>query len=624
MASKYQSFSRKFLIPKATEPDNKKDELVNWGKDNLYPYWLSGLVDDCAIHCGIIKSKVHYTISGGLKYTGTNQIGFEQFLKNSIGSQDMAEVYTALSNDLEIYDGMAVRGVWNTNGTASYIESVNMADIRKHLTEEAWWYCEDWTDTKVARRKIPVLNLRDKTGEFILVHLESPKKKLVGRKLEGGIYPTPSYSGGIRSILTDIEISKYDLSEIVNGFMMGTLINFANGVPENDEDKNDFESSIKDDGQGAENANSLIVTYSDGKEREPTVHSLTGNNLADRYIIKGEAVTDKILRAHSVTSPLLFGVKEAGQLGGTTELEIGYSIMKANYFANRQQTIASMLQYLMNYAFGIEGELEFNEVAFEVEGTAENAIGDRLNTMSPLLATKVLSQMTVNEVRSLALLPPVEGGDEIIGGGNDAPTSQFSKDKDKELISHFSGIGKPRNEFKILKSLPLTSNDFEAENGRLLSDFKKFDEPLTAIQKEVLKHIGNGETFNSIVKATGLAGSVVARIYQSLTTGEFISETGELKDRGMRIVAESDQTRIEIRYSYELRPDAPPLLTESRPFCKELIALDRLYTREEIDFISSKMGFSVWNYRGGWYHNPETGRNTPFCRHTWQQNVIFN
>jgi hypothetical protein len=576
MASKYQSFSRKFLIPKATEPDNKKDELVNWGKDNLYPYWLSGLVDDCAIHCGIIKSKVHYTISGGLKYTGTNQIGFEQFLKNSIGSQDMAEVYTALSYDLEVYDGMAVRGVWNTDGTASYIESINMADIRKHLTEEAWWYCEDWTDTKVARRKIPVLNLRDKTGEFILVHLESPKKKLVGRKLEGGIYPTPSYSGGIRSILTDIEISKYDLSEIVNGFMMGTLINFANGVPENDEDKNDFESSIKDDGQGAENANSLIVTYSDGKEREPTVHSLTGNNLADRYIIKGEAVTDKILRAHSVTSPLLFGVKEAGQLGGTTELEIGYSIMKANYFANRQQTIASMLQYLMNYAFGVDGELEFEDVDLNI-------------TPQPQQQKK-----------------------------------EFKEDKDKELLSHFTGIGKPRNEFKILKSLPLTSNDFEAENGRLLSDFKKFDEPLTAIQKEVLKHIGNGETFNSIVKATGLAGSVVARIYQSLTTGEFISETGELKDRGMRIVAESDQTRIEIRYSYELRPDAPALLTESRPFCKELIALDRLYTREEIDFISSKMGFSVWNYRGGWYHNPETGRNTPFCRHTWQQNVIFN
>jgi len=31
--------------------------------------------------------------------------------------------------------------------------------------------------------------------------------------------------------------------------------------------------------------------------------------------------------------------------------------------------------------------------------------------MSPLVATKVLEQMTTNEVRALASLPPIEGGD---------------------------------------------------------------------------------------------------------------------------------------------------------------------------------------------------------------------
>jgi len=31
--------------------------------------------------------------------------------------------------------------------------------------------------------------------------------------------------------------------------------------------------------------------------------------------------------------------------------------------------------------------------------------------MSPLVATKVLEQMTVNEVRALASLAPIEGGD---------------------------------------------------------------------------------------------------------------------------------------------------------------------------------------------------------------------
>jgi hypothetical protein len=254
--------------------------------------------------------------------------------------------------------------------------------------------------------------------------------------------------------------------------------------------------------------------------------------------------------------------------------------MKANYFSNRQKSIASLLQYIFNKCYMVEGDLEFEQVDLN-------------------LAPTTAAQPAFHKHSS-------------------------EKDNEEKVIAEFRAVGKSRSEFRTLKSAPLTSTDFEKENSQLLSQFKTFESPITAIQREVLGHISKGETFNSIVKATGLSGSVLAGIYNGLTLGEFISESGELLERGMNTVAQSDQTRIEIRYSYELRPDAPALIGESRPFCKELITLDRFYTREEIDFISSKMGFSVWNFRGGWYHNPETGRNTPFCRHTWQQNVIFN
>jgi hypothetical protein len=53
-----------------------------------------------------------------------------------------------------------------------------------------------------------------------------------------------------------------------------------------------------------------------------------------------------------------------------------------------------------------------NETIVEVEGDASKT-QDALNAMSPLVATKVLETMTPNEVRSLASLPPIEGGDVI-------------------------------------------------------------------------------------------------------------------------------------------------------------------------------------------------------------------
>ncbi len=46
----------------------------------------------------------------------------------------------------------------------------------------------------------------------------------------------------------------------------------------------------------------------------------------------------------------------------------------------------------------------------EIEGDASKT-SDALNSLSPLVATKVLEQMTINEVRALASLPPIEGGD---------------------------------------------------------------------------------------------------------------------------------------------------------------------------------------------------------------------
>jgi hypothetical protein len=81
-----------------------------------------------------------------------------------------------------------------------------------------------------------------------------------------------------------------------------------------------------------------------------------------------------------------------------------------------------------------------------------------------------------------------------------------------------------------------------------------------------------------------------------------------------------------VMWSYELRSTAPPLQPggTSRPFCKKLISLDRLYTRSDIDTISARVGYDVWKMRGGFYHNPQLDVTTDYCRHIWKQNIVSN
>ena len=83
---------------------------------------------------------------------------------------------------------------------------------------------------------------------------------------------------------------------------------------------------------------------------------------------------------------------------------------------------------------------------------------------------------------------------------------------------------------------------------------------------------------------------------------------------------------MQIMYEYRLRPTLaakgePDDLGEgrTRDFCRTLIGLNRLYTREEIEAIGPK----VFAYRGGWYHNPDTNKNEPGCRHEWSQVITF-
>ena len=77
-------------------------------------------------------------------------------------------------------------------------------------------------------------------------------------------------------------------------------------------------------------------------------------------------------------------------------------------------------------------------------------------------------------------------------------------------------------------------------------------------------------------------------------------------------------------YKYALRGDAPKLETESRDFCKNLVnqSKTKSWTRQDIALLDNGQIPNVFASRGGFYHNPNTGVTTPFCRHVWQQRLV--
>jgi len=50
--------------------------------------------------------------------------------------------------------------------------------------------------------------------------------------------------------------------------------------------------------------------------------------------------------------------------------------------------------------------------------------------------------------------------------------------------------------------------------------------------------------------------------------------------------------------------------------------LDKLWSRAEIETMSRRMGYSVWDRKGGWYTEPD-GFRSKECRHRWVRQIVM-
>ncbi len=660
-------------VPQPQQDYSQGDPWVKWGADNCYPLLLNTLYAESPSQTGIINGKCYYITSGGYTFILDNPNDPKQselikaFEKNGPSEYTMPEVIYDNIKDGELYDGIAIRGVWNTDGTRpAFLEQMNFDEIRVDETGKRFWHSRDWSQGKQNKkrsglREIPILDLNKRVGEFLFYVAKRPKQT---EKNQHNIYPRPPYSGCIKALMTEVEHENFDLYEILNGFKAGKLINFPNASFESKEDEKKFANYIKEGTTDRDATNSVMVTFCEGGgNAAPQVINLDGNNMPERYINLGKKTANTIIRGHSIVMPALFGIIVEGGLVAQTELESGFEIFKKTYVTGRQKWYNDIYTWIARNLYGIQGDFSFNPPPPLFGGAEqEDPVGKAITSLSPLVANKVLEKMTDNEVRALGKLPALPGGDELPLAGNitmridkreethkhdkfcecakesflarDPVLKQFDLKKKRKHV-----YGKYRSEFIIVSSTAIPDECekdwFEVSEKetieRATSEKMFFATFLTEFEKNVLTLIDAGEDAVSIkaalTEATGKTVSLqeVLNSYARLAGKGMIKKNGDLSDIGKKYLTsnEAPAENFEIRYSYELRLDAPKLIGESRSFCRELMKMDRLYTRQEISEIGAAVDRDVFRYNGGWYHNPKTGQNTPFCRHNWVQHLVL-
>ncbi len=640
------------------KPDEEKDRMlgfIKWGRKNDYPYFLIDLYNGSAWHQGIIKNKTYYIAGGGLEVVSGNM---QPFIENKYAEFDMNEISEMLAHDYEMFGGFCAIGTWNRDGSRVAVwEHVDLDSIRVDESERMYYISDDWTAMqqsaeKTNLRAIPALDMTNKNGKFIIYYKDPVKKT----KKEKGVYPKPPYYGGITAIQTDVDISRFHMHEIANSFKGGTMISFTDGYPETQEEAENIKAQVKGRSQSVEDAGEIVITFSDSKDKAPIVQSLNGNDLDKRYETTENSVQQNILVAHSVVAPSLFGVAPAGSFNAAETGDL-YEIFKKTYVESRQKRLEWMINYMAELSgfvgkvklkdvapIGAEqpvveapstaGDIPSNETQVDVAKSALNGaqiaslidvvakIKEGLLTSESALSIVLASFPTIDEAQARRIVGLQPSGAQQMSSCNQQHS--FSDDE----IGYFAQYGTPSHEFKVLASYPIVwdtpSEEVFNKQEQIFATIGEIKVGLKDIDKNVLSLIQKGEDGVAISQALNTTVEEVAKSLKRLTDWELVSKM-EITETGSTLIEEVEvpAERFEVVYTYREIPGIPPVMTQSRAFCQRLIGLNRKYTREEINTISMRVDRDVWRYRGGWYHNPDTGANTPWCRHEWVQQLVI-
>jgi hypothetical protein len=242
------------------------------------------------------------------------------------------------------------------------IETIRSEKLSETSGEiEAFYYHSDWLNIKPSEqpKRIPAYGTSNQAIEILCV---KPYRA-------GFYYYSPvDYQGGLQYSELEEEIANYHLNNIKNGLAPSMLINFNNGIP-NEEERELIERRIYDKFSGSSAAGKFILAFNDNAESGASLEPVQLSDAHNQYQFLSDESSKKILVSHRVVSPMLFGIKDNTGLGNNAEELKTASILNNNVVIKpfQELLIDSFNQILsyngisLNLYFETLQPLEFNE-----------------------------------------------------------------------------------------------------------------------------------------------------------------------------------------------------------------------------------------------------------------------
>ena len=357
-----------YYYPDGFQFEDDKGDIVYFGQANKFPQELIELYHKSSVHATAINAKHQSVVGQGL--TGIDESMLE--LANKEG-ESWNDIFTKVALDRVIYGGFALEDIWSNDRTSiAEVYHIDFSYIRSHKSDyrgkvPGYYIWKDWAKSKSIvpyKKDIPYL------PKFSKVNRTEPAQIYYFKPYTTGLdyYPLPDYMGAIKTIELDVQVDNFHNNNLKNGLAPSLAITTFTDA--NEEERETIERMLRTAYSGTDNAGSLMYMDVANREQMPEIVPIPQNGADGYYTTVNDMVTQKILTGHRITSPMLVGIKTAGQLGGRDELLDAYSHFLTTVIYPMQSDILKTFEEIFKIN-GVETTLGVEQIKLFPDGNEE-------------------------------------------------------------------------------------------------------------------------------------------------------------------------------------------------------------------------------------------------------------
>lgn len=356
-----------YQIPEPKE--RRGQDWVEYGDDNNF---YQELIDarQSATHNALINGITDALYGRGLAATDSSRKVEEWAQAISLFREDQLR---CLAEDYYSFGEGFLQCVWNQNHTkvveVYHTPTINWRPGKFDPEKDEilhYYYHDDWANKKPTDepKRYPAFGTSKEGIEILCI-----------KPYRAGYYyfSPPEYISALPYAEIEVEVANYHLNNILNGFSANMIVNFNNGIPD-DNEKDEIERAVRNKFSGSENAGNFVIAFNDGQDRAANIESVQLNDAHNQYEFIAKEATRKIMVSHRITSPILVGLKEEGSSIGSNadELRMASQLFDNTVIKPMQRVLIEGLNKILavndislDLYFKTSQPIEFTEVETE-------------------------------------------------------------------------------------------------------------------------------------------------------------------------------------------------------------------------------------------------------------------